>query len=205
MKFKNISGRIAIILSLLLLITTAFFSVTAVGEDGENDGNQVATDEVVTETEPPTTQEPVYTETEPKTEEQADTTEEIDTEPETEKQIENVETDPPTEEEKQDETTEEDYIFLPEAVTDEDPTAVVVKPEENGDLTYGYASWVCVIVGVLTIIIIIISNKSNYTGGAGKHRYGEGNKITGAKQRLLNDDYYTNRKYNSYYDKDIRR
>ena len=105
MKLKNISGRIAIILSLLILITTAFFSVTAVGEDGEYDDNQVATDEVVTETEPPTTQEPVYTETEPKTEEQADTTEEIDTEPETEKQVENVETDPPTEEEKQDETT----------------------------------------------------------------------------------------------------
>ena len=82
---------------------------------------------------------------------------------------------------------------------------MVVKPEPNKDLTYGYASWACVIVGLLTIAIVIISNKSNYTGGAGKHRYGEGNKITGNKQRLLGDDYYTNHKYNSFLDKDVRR
>lgn len=201
MKLKNILGRIAVFAIVLLVMLTSFGAVFAVGED---DGNEeVVTDEIVTDAPPAETEAPV--ETDPAT--QAPQTQApVDTE-------EPVDTDAPTEATQQTQTeratnsqrpTEFQDIFLPEAVTDEDPTAVIVKPKENKDLTYGYASWACVIIGVLTIVIVIISNKSNYTGGAGKHRYGEGNKITGAKQRLLNDDYYTKRKYKSYND-DVRR
>ena len=201
MKLKNIAGRIAAAAIVLLVILASLFAVFAVGEDEDGDVEVVTDEQIVTQAPKPTPAQDV-------------TDEPIQTQPpaavETEQP--DVETDPPTDPETQAESeaateaeTKFEDIFKDDVVTEEVPTAVVVKPNKTKDLTYGYVSWGCVILGVLTIVIIIISNKSNYTGGAGKHRYGEGNKITGAKQRLLNDDYYTNQKYNSFYDKDIRR
>lgn len=212
MKYKNILGRIAVLSIISLVILTSYFAVFAVGED--DNGEEVVNDNnVVTEAPPVKTEAPIETdpqpETDPKTEPQPQT--EPETDPETEATVETEQSNTATEQAtntnsaRTQRPTEFEDIFLPEAVTEEDPTAVIVKPQKEKDLTYGYASWTCVIIGVLTIVVVIISNKSNYTGGAGKHRYGEGNKITGAKQRLLNDDYYTNRKYNSYNDRDTRR
>jgi hypothetical protein len=156
----------------------------------------VVTEEPYIETEPET-EEP-YIETEPETEPE---TEEpyYETEPETEAPY-VVETDPQAE---TPETIDPEYD-LPPAPTDPDPTAIHVSQGDNGDLTYGYVSWGCVVVGVLAVIIMLVSNKTHYYGGGGKHRYDEGDKITGQK-RLLNDEFYNNRKYNSYYDKDTRK
>lgn len=101
-------------------------------------------------------------------------------------------------------TTQAVTHSLPKATVETAPTAISVTDNKDGDLTYGYASWACVIVGTLVVVIVLISNKRQYRRGDGKHRYDEGNKITGQK-RLLNDDYYNHRKTESYYSKDTRR
>lgn len=96
---------------------------------------------------------------------------------------------------------------LPSVERQTAPTAVRVdekETEEKDDLTYGFVSWGCVIVGVLAVAVVLISNKTHYSSGSGKYRYDSGNMITGNK-RLLDDDYYKNSKSNSYRRKDIRR
>ena len=149
--------------------------------------------------------EPAYTEV------QTETEAEPETEPETEEETESP-TEKPTEA-KEEETQKptkviaalQDYEDLPSAPVDEEPTAVSVDAGDNGDMTYGLVSWVCVIIGVLTIIFVVISNKSHYIGGVGKPRYSEGNRITGQQKRLLDDEFYNTRKYRSYIDDEPRR
>lgn len=89
---------------------------------------------------------------------------------------------------------------LPFANVIEEATAPLVDDEERepGDFTYGIASWICVIAGIIVIMVVLISNKTQYHTGGGKYRYDEGDRITGQK-RLLNDDYYNRRNAQSYY------
>ncbi len=211
MKFKYKLAIFAVIFTLLFSFSIcAFAEPEGEGEDGE----QVYTEEQI-ETEAPTAA-PI--ETEPETEPQ---TEAPQTEPQTDPQTEEdpetePETDPQTEEETQATEAEterqtkaiaaiQDYEDLPSAPVDEEPTAVSTDLGDDGDMTYGLASWVCVIIGVLTIVIVVISNKTHYIGGVGKPRYSEGNRITGQQKHLLDDNYYNTRKYSSYIDKDPRR
>ncbi len=126
--------------------------------------------------EEPETAAPTYEETEPETDY-------VETEPETETVA----------------AVGDEDDWLPTAPSGPEPTAPTVTQGEDGDLTYGFVSWACVIIGVLAVIIVIISNKTSYYTGGGKNRYDEGNKITGQKH-LLNDNYYNNRKYNPYSD-----
>lgn len=197
MKFKNILKKTTLLIIVILLNICAIFSVFSVdetiGEDIVTEPVTVAT-EVVTEQ---VTQAPTEQVTDAPTEEPT----EEPTEKPTEKATENVATEETTL------TTYGTTESLPQATTMETVTAVTVpksEAEESGDLTYGLVSWACVIVGVLVITVILISNKTKGRGARGKHRYDEGDKITGQK-RLLNDDYYNNRKYNSYYNKDTRK
>ena len=197
MKMKKTGCKILVFSLVVLIFVFSAFSVSAVGEEDEVGGDEYVETQEVTEaptyeTQAPETQAP---ETEaPTYETQA---------PETQA----PETEAPVQQETQ--ATKETYAVLdnnlddlPEADTAPHPTAPrTKKAKEAGDMTYGIISWACVIVGVLTVIIVILSNKTGYYGGSGKQRYDEGNKITGQK-RLLNDDYYTTRKYNSYQDRD---
>lgn len=156
------------------------------------------TEETVPETEAPTTAE--TEETVPETE--APTTAETEeTAPETEAPTQETYAETEATEKETYAVLDNNLEDLPEADTAPNPTAVFTKKNKNSDLTYGIFSWACVIVGVLTVIIVVLSNKSGYYGGSGKQRYDEGNKIIGQK-RLLNDDYYTNRKYNDYQNRD---
>lgn len=107
-------------------------------------------------------------------------------------------TEPPTS------ANEDDYLDLPDSIMEEEPTAARIIQGEDGDLTYGYISWGCVAVGVLAVLIVIISNKTGRNGGDGKHRYGEGDKLSG-QSHLVGDEYYKNRARASYYRKDTRR
>lgn len=211
MKMKKTGCKI-IVFSLILIFSFSFsaftfssFSVHAVPadeevveENPEEEDPEGLNDDVDDPEEDP--EEPV------ETEEPAVETQETEAKPqETEAQPE--ETEPQYEETE--EVPEETYAVLdndmedlPEADTAPHPTAPrTKKADQAADMTYGFFSWACVIVGVLTVIIVILSNKSGYYGGSGKQRYDEGNKITGQK-RLLSDDYYTTRKYNNYQDRD---
>ncbi len=182
---------------IVLIISFSAFTSFAVRDNGEAEQSQTEYEEVETtpevteyieETDPPETEYVPETYEQPEQETEAPETEAYegyeDTEP--------VETFA---------VLEDEFKNLPKADTTPAPTAVHIKKHKKADMTYGIVSWVCVVVGVLTVIIVILSNKSGYYGGSGKQRYDEGNKITGQK-RLLNDDYYTNRKYNNYRDRD---
>lgn len=96
--------------------------------------------------------------------------------------------------------TEGTSYTLPFANVIEEATAALVVDDtrEPGDFTYGIASWICVIAGIIVIMVVLISNKTQYHTGGGKYRYDEGDRITGQK-RLLNDDYYNRRNAQSYY------
>lgn len=212
MKFRYKLAIFAVIFTIMFS-----YSVCVFAEPDDNAEEPVYTEEQV-ETEPATAA-PIETEpeTEPRTEPAPET--EPETEPQTEQPPQTEEeTDPQTREETEPETqaqTEaptkktiaaiQDYEDLPSAPVDEEPTAVTVDLGDDGDMTYGLASWACVIVGVLTILIVIISNKTHYIGGVGKPRYSEGNRITGQQKHLLDDNYYSKRKYSSYLDEDARR
>lgn len=205
MKFKNALGRIVIFTSIFIISALSFFCASAVGEEGDTAAE--AAPPAAVETEPAATQ-PVATEpptdppTDPPTQAPTQAVTERVTEAYVPTQSQTAYMAPETEKATY-ATQKPNAASLPMAETEPDPTAVVIAQGDNGDLTYGFVSWACVIVGVLAVVIVIISNKSHYNGGEGKHRYNEGNKITGQK-RLLNDDYYNNRKYASYYDKDTR-
>ena len=188
----------------LTVIMVSVFCASA--EPEETIAPEVVATEVVVETEVSPTEiqtepqtEPPVVETEAQPESQPET--EAVTEPETEAQ-----TDEP------DQQNQETYAStqavtheLPKATVETIPTAIAVnKDKKPGDLTYGFASWACVVVGILVVVIVLISNKTQARSGSGKHRYDEGNKITGQK-RLLNDDYYNHRKTESYYNKDTRK
>lgn len=196
MKMKKSGCKIFVFSLVVLIFLFSAFSVSAVGEEDEFDGDEYV------ETQAPETVAPTEA---PTYETQAPETEAPTEAPTYETQA--PETEAPVQEETQ--ATQETYAVLdndlddlPEADTAPHPTAPrTKKADETGDMTYGIISWACVIVGVLTVIIVILSNKSGYYGGSGKQRYDEGNKIIGQK-RLLNDDYYTTRKYNSYQDRD---
>lgn len=207
MKFKY---KLIVFLSIFAVLFSMSFYAFAEPEDGDDVDTPTYT-EVDPETEAPTepeteapTEEPTDPETEAPTEAPTDPETEAPTDPET---------DPETEEKTQAETQKptkaiaaiQDYEDLPSAPVDEEPTAVSSDLGDDGDMTYGLASWACVIIGVLTIIIVVISNKTHYIGGVGKPRYSEGNRITGQQKRLLDDDYYNTRKYSSYIDKEPRR
>ena len=205
MKFKNLAKNTTIFVILSVLMLMSVFCVSAEPED---DTTPVVATEAVTmaETEP-ATDAPVVEETEPVTEEVQPETQPV-TQAVTEKQTEA----PATEAQTQAVSTQTTYAStqavtysLPEATLETTPTAIDVDvKKEAGDLTYGYVSWACVIIGVLVVVIVLISNKTQYHRGNGKHRYDEGNKITGQK-RLLNDDYYNHRKTESYFNKDTRK
>ncbi len=217
MKLKEFLKKFIVFASISALIMSAGFYAFAVDGEGENPDVIVETDapveeetDYVPETEAPTDA-PVDDETDYVPETEAPTDAPVDDEtdyvPETEAPTDEVignETEETYEEE------EETYASVTEKLprVEEEvqiPTAISSSNGEDGDLTYGYVSWACVIIGVLVVLVVLISNKSHYYGGEGKHRYGEGNRITGQQKRLLDEDYYKNRKYNSYYTKDIRK
>ncbi len=196
MKFKNLTKITALVLLIVSIFVLNIFSATAV--EDESSEPIASSDVTPTETQTVATTEATEAVTTPPVTQNV--TEASTTEP-TEKK-----TKPSTE---KTETTVATYATesLPEVTFVETVTAVVVEEserEESGDLTYGIVSWACVIVGVLVVVVILISNKTHRIGRNGKQRYDEGDKITGQK-RLLNDDYYNNRKYNSYYNKDTRK
>lgn len=199
MKFKNLVKNTTIFIILSVLIVMSIFGTTAVPEDE----TFVATEAVT------------IVETEAETEAPVETEEETEAEPETQEETEAVTekvTEAPTEAQTQAVSTQTTYAStqavtytLPEATVETTPTAITVpEKKESGDLTYGYVSWACVLIGILVVVIVLVSNKTQYHRGNGKHRYDEGNKITGQK-RLLNDDYYNHRKTESYFNKDTRK
>lgn len=196
MKMKKSGCKILVFSLVVLIFMFSAFSAYAVGEDDEVGGDEYVETQEVTQA---PTEAPTYETQAPPTEAPTYETQAPETQA--------PETEAPVQQETQ--ATQETYAVLdndlddlPEADTSPHPTAPrTKKAEEAGDMTYGIISWACVIVGVLTVIIVILSNKSGYYGGSGKQRYDEGNKIIGQK-RLLNDDYYTTRKYNSYQDRD---
>ena len=192
------SACIFIVFSLVFFIVFfSAFSAFAVPEVEES----VADETYAEQTEAPVeTEAPIETEAPVETEAPEETEAPVETYVEETEQPYVVETEAPEEETYA--VLDNDMDDLPEADTSPRPTAPrTKKTKEAADMTYGIISWACVIVGVLTVIIVIMSNKSGYYGGGGKQRYDEGNRITGQK-RLLNDDYYTARKYNKYKDRD---
>ena len=208
MKLKNIAKNTALFVMVFAVILLSVFCASA--EPEETLAPEVAVTEEVTvaETEAPATEAETVPETEPPVEE-TEPEPEPETEPETE-----AETEAKPEEPEEDETEATKVTYastqavthnLPDATVETIPTAVAVdKDKTAGDLTYGYVSWACVIIGVLVVAIVLISNKTQYKRGNGKRRYDEGNRITGQK-RLLDDDYYNHRKTESYYSKDTRK
>jgi NADH:ubiquinone oxidoreductase subunit 3 (subunit A) len=202
MKLKKTFKRIIVALIAVLMICGTVFCAYAVGEE---DGEDYQVDTVADVTEAPTyvqeTQEPtVATETEAPT-----------YAPETEAPTYVQETEAP---QVQAPVTYATYAptkaaetKLPTVEKQTTPTAIRADEkeiEEKDDLTYGYVSWACVILGILAVVIVLISNKTHYSGGSGKQRYDSGNMMT-ERGRLLSDDYYKTRKSNSYRSKDIRR
>lgn len=198
MKMKKTGSKLLVFSLVVLIIIFSAFSVSAVGEEDEIGGDEYVETQAP-ETQAPETEAPTYETQAPETEAPTYETQAPETQaPETEAPVQE-------ETQAQQETfavLDNDLDDLPEADTAPHPTAPrTKKAKQAGDMTYGIISWACVIVGVLTVIIVILSNKTGYYGGSGKQRYDEGNKITGQK-RLLSDDYYTTRKYNSYQDRD---
>lgn len=203
MNFVNSLKRTVLLIIVISLITLTAFNAFAVPEDvtspPEENVTEVVATEVVTD---PVTEIVTDPETMAPTDAQTDAPTEAKTEKPTKKP-----TEEPTEVQETTLATYATTETLPEVTAIETVTAVTLpepEKEEHGDLTYGIVSWCCVIVGVLAVFIVLISNKTQRLSRNGKHRYDEGDKITGQK-RLLNDDYYNNRKYNSYYNKDTRK
>ena len=193
MRMKKSACKFIVFSLAILIFVFSAFSAYAVPEVEESAADESYTEgtEALVESEAPT-------ETEAPSE--IYVYEESYAEEETESEYYYEETEAPEEETYA--VLDNDLDDLPEADTSPHPTAArTKKAKEAADMTYGIISWACVIVGVLTVIIVILSNKSGYYGGGGKQRYDEGNRITGQK-RLLNDDYYTARKYNDYKDRD---
>lgn len=201
MKMKKSGCKIIVFSLVLLIFIFSAFSAFAVPEGEEDPAPEetYASEEIETEA-PPVEEDTEAPEEETYIEEETYPEEETYAEEETEPVYYEEETEAPEEETYA--VLDNDLDDLPEADTAPHPTAPrTKKAKESADMTYGIISWACVIVGVLTVIIVILSNKSGYYGGSGKQRYDEGNKITG-KKRLLNDDYYTSREANRYQDRD---
>ena len=160
MKLKRLFafGFIALILS---FSTVGVFAV----EDESSSASESQYEESSAETEPETEQtedtEPETEETEPETEETQPETEE--TQPETQATQETQATYETESQETQDTfaVLDNDLSNLPEAETTPSPTAARKKSDKNADMTYGIVSWACVIVGLLTVLIVIISNKTH--------------------------------------------
>ncbi len=211
MKMKKSGCKLLVFSLIILIFTCSVFSVFAVPDDANTPEPSYSE-----ETQSQETQQTEQTyETEATTQESQQTEQTYETEAtteatyETEQTYETEATTQATEATYETEATEkETYAVLdnnledlPEADTAPNPKAIFTTKNKDSDMTYGIFSWACVIVGVLTVIIVILSNKSGYYGGGGKHRYDEGNRIIGQK-RLLSDDYYTNRKFNDYQNRD---
>ena len=215
MKIKEFAKKLIAVTFAAALILSAGFSSFAVDEeiiddpviigdteveipeetDYEEPASEAVTDEDVTE---PLTQEETYE----ATDEYTDPVTEEETQPATDEEIGATEY-----QDDVDETVASKKPVSQDSrveVEKKIPTAITTT-QDDGDLTYGYVSWACVIVGVIVVLIVLVSNKTRYYGGEGKLRYSEGNRITGQQKRLLDDDYYKTRKYNSYYNKDTRK
>ncbi len=153
MKFKAFFKNLLIICSILCVVVTSVFCVYADEETvpyvEETQGTEY-TDPVQEETEPPT--EPVTEET---TEEVTEDITEETTQEATETTAETTEetTEQSNDYNETQETTQRKT--LPTIAKDESETQ---KPD-NGDLTYGYVSWTCVVAGVLVLAIVLISTK----------------------------------------------
>ena len=195
------------VIFLMVFLIMGLFLVGVFAETDPSSVNEVVTAESTTATvatEESTTQTPTEQTSATESQSTQSTTKETETET---KETTERETEKTTETSSKTTyaTTQTTTYSLPPAEVETFPTAVVVPEKtQKGDLTYGIVSWICVIVGVIVIVVVLISNKTQYRSGSGKHRYSEGNKITGQK-RLLNDEYYNNRKTESYYSKDKRR
>lgn len=201
MKFKVLLKNLTSFVIAMIIAVIGIFCVFSVGED-DSTPEPVATDAQTVETFPVVTEAPTvpqtdYVVTEPVTE--PPTVAPETQAPATVPPATNAPVTYAVTQGKVDELPTVDKFIKPTAVRlDEN------KIREKDDLTYGFASWACVIIGVLTVIVVLISNKTHYSSGSGKQRYEEGNRITG-KRRLLDDDYYNTRKHKSYYEKDNRR
>lgn len=208
MKLKKTIKNLIIALVVTFLIIVTAFCTYAVGEEGEAEGENTPQVTVAPVTEAPVTSPPA---TEPPVTYAPETEPQVTYAPVTEAPTYAPETYAPATEAPATYATygtirkpEED---LPAVEKQTSPTAVRVddkKIEEKDDLTYGYVSWACVILGIIAVIVVLISNKTHYSNGSGKYRYDSGNMMTG-NNHLLNEDYYKNRKTNSYRRKDSRR
>ncbi len=208
MKLKNIINNLTVAIVVVLVIIVTAFCTYAVGEDGEGEGGDTPVVTAAPVTEPPVTYAPA---TEPPVTYAPQTEPPVTYAPVTEAPTYAPETYAPQTEPP---VTYATYgtvrtpeTELPAVGKQTTPTAVRVdekKVEEKDDLTYGYVSWACVIFGIIAVIVVLISNKTHYSSGSGKYRYDSGNMMTG-NNHLFNDDYYKNRKTNSYRRKDTRR
>lgn len=157
MKFKAFLKKLSIVIAIICVVVTSTFCVYADEETFpyvEETQEVEYTDPVQEETDEPT--EPETEEaTEETTEETQETTEET-TEESTEPTAETTE-----------ETTQqtEDNNYEVQETTQRKTLPTMAKEEtetqkvNDGDLTYGYVSWTCVVAGVLVLVIVLISTR----------------------------------------------
>ncbi len=88
----------------------------------------------------------------------------------------------------------------PESLPEVSETDIVIPPvigelkEENEPaLFWGFVAWICIGVGSAVILAVLLTTKTKAYRGGGKKRYSTGDKISG-KKRLLNDQYYNNKR-----------
>lgn len=88
----------------------------------------------------------------------------------------------------------------PEPLPEVEDTEIVIPPvigdakEENEPvLFWGFVAWICIGVGIAVILAVLLTTKTRAYRSGGRKRYSTGDKISG-KKRLLDDQYYNNRK-----------
>ena len=68
-----------------------------------------------------------------------------------------------------------------------------MKEENEPVLFWGFVAWICIGVGIAVILAVLLTTKTRAYRSGGRKRYSTGDKISG-KKRLLDDQYYNNRK-----------
>lgn len=153
MKFKAFLKKLSIVIAIICVVVTSTFCVYADEETSpyvEETQEVEYTDPVQEETDEPT--EPEAEETTEETQETTEETTEESTEPTAETTEETTQQTEDNNNEVQ-ETTQRKT--LPTMAKEETETQKV----DDGDLTYGYVSWTCVVAGVLVLVIVLISTR----------------------------------------------
>lgn len=159
MKFKAFLKNLSIVLIIVCVVFASVFCVYAEDETEpapQETQVQEVTEPIQEETDPPQEPETEETteETEPATEETTEKKTEATTEETTEETTKQAEE---NQEETQDTTQRKTLPTISKAEPE-------TKPQNDGDLTYGYVSWACVVAGVLLLAIVLLSTfkiKSN--------------------------------------------